>query len=328
MPIRRSSAPEVHTLMKALSSADDVARESAIARLAVIGGRAVDRLAAAYPTAARETRMAILRALEGIGDPRALPVAREALREGGEVAIAAASTLKPLLQSPDSRTATDALDALVSAALNGSADRRVRLAAFAALTDMPETVRAPISAALRTDDSIGALLQDPSLTEATWQDAINGRLPEDPAALRAALTTHAEHAPLGTLQNLVEIVRERETEPADAAGFEGWREVRGAIHQALALRGSRVAAYDLRETFASARGPLPATFLAAMQVVGDQSCLEPIVTAWSAASGAEAEAWRYQLQSAFATIVKREKLSKRSAVLKRIAARWPEFRLL
>ena len=326
MTIKTSRRVDVAALIAALGADDDVKRESAIARLAVIGGRAVDRLAAAYPAAARDTRMAILRALEAIADPRAVSIARAALREGGDVAIAAASTLRPLLQSPDSRTATDALDALVESALDGSAERRVRLAAFAALAEMPEAVREPIAATLRKDASLEALIHDPSLMDATWQEALEGRLPEDPVALRDALLGYGEGAPLGALQKLVDGVLARENDPSEARR-EGWRQVRGAIHQTLALRGSRVAVYDLRETIASARTPLPATFLAALQVVGDESCLEPIAAAWTAASGDEAEAWRYQLQSAFATIVKREKLAKRSAVLRRITARWPGIKL-
>lgn len=324
MTIKASRSADVSTLVAALGSSDDVKRESAIARLAVIGGRAVDRLAAAYPEAARETRRAILRALEAIADPRAVPVARAALREGGDVAIAAASTLKPLLQSTDGRAATDALDALVESALDGTAERRVRLAAFEALADLPEAVREPIAAALRNDASLEALIHDPSLAEATWQDAINGQLPEDPSALRDAVTAHAELAPLGTLQKLVETVREGEARSPAAAPKGAWRQVRGTIHQALALRGSRVAVYDLRETLASTREPLPPTFLAAVQVVGDESCLEPIAAAWTAASGADADAWRFQLESAFAAIVKREKLSQRSGVWKRIEAKFPE----
>ena len=55
-----------------------------------------------------------------------------------------------------------------------------------------------------------------------------------------------------------------------------WQNARGALHQALALRGSRVAVYDLRETIEQSRGPLPTSFVAALHVVGDASCLEPI----------------------------------------------------
>src|SRR5512142_3159025 len=64
------------TLIAQLSSDSAVARESAIARLTVIGSRAVDRLvhlaSSAGPAAARS---AALNALERIGDRRALRAA-------------------------------------------------------------------------------------------------------------------------------------------------------------------------------------------------------------------------------------------------------------
>src|SRR5690606_23215814 len=110
----------------------------------------------------------------------------------------------------------------------------------------------------------------------------------------------------------------REGEAGTARAGE-WRQVRGAIHQVLALRGSRVAVYDLRETLA-ATAALPATFMAALHVVGDESCLEPIAIAWDASSD---EVWRHQRQAAFTAIVSREKLTRRSPVLKRVSTRWP-----
>jgi hypothetical protein len=145
--------------------------------------------------------------------------------------------------------------------------------------------------------------------------------------LREAVKSRAAAA-LGALQKLVEAVRARESAAASGARSEGWRQVRGALHQTLALRGSRVAVYDLRETLAEAREPLPAPFLAAMHVVGDESCLESIAAAWTAADdgGASPESaarWRHQLEAAFQAVVKREKISRRSAAWKRLATRFP-----
>jgi hypothetical protein len=101
------------------------------------------------------------------------------------------------------------------------------------------------------------------------------------------------------------------------------------LHQALALRGSRVALYDLRESLSelAARtdapaGTLPVSFLAALHVLGDESCLEPIAGVWARA-GTDDEPWRAQLASAFRAIVKRQKLSRRHAAVKRILSRWP-----
>ena len=325
MTIRASQATEIRSLVDALGSSDEVRRESAIARLAIIGERAIDRLIDTYGTADRPTRIAILRSAEAIADPRVIPVAAEALGAGGDLAVAGASTLRALLESPNDTAAARALDALVATALDRGAERRVRVAAFDALSDLPSTVREPIAEALR-DDPDRALHQqatevsrETAAADAAWQDALEGRLPDDPALLREAVKARAGSAPLGSLQKLVDAIRLREAETGvDRAGE--WQQVRGAIHQALALRGSKVALYDLRETLETSRAPLPATFMAALHAIADESCLEPIATAWDASTD---DVWRHQLQAAFAAIVGREKLTRRSPILKRISTRWP-----
>jgi hypothetical protein len=96
--------------------------------------------------------------------------------------------------------------------------------------------------------------------------------------------------------------------------------LRGSLHQALALRGSRVALYDLRESIATSGEAMPPSFLAALHVVGDDSCLEPLAAAWSAATDPH---WQYQLAAAFQAIAKRERVSRRHAIAKRIAGRFP-----
>jgi hypothetical protein len=325
MTIRASQATEIRGLLDGLASGDEVRRESAIARLAIIGERAVDRLIETYASGDRPTRIAILRTAEAIADPRSSPVAAEALGGGGDLAVAGASALRALLESPNETAAARALDALVAAALDRGAERRVRVAAFDALSELPATVRQPIAEALR-DDPDGALHQqatavsrETAAVDAAWQDALEERLPDDPAVLREAVKARAGSTPLGSLQKLVDAIRLREAEAGvDRAGE--WQQVRGAIHQALALRGSRVAVYDLRETLETASAALPPTFMAALHAVGDESCLEPIATAWD---GSTDEVWRHQLQAAFAAIVNREKLTRRSPVLKRISTRWP-----
>jgi hypothetical protein len=112
MTIRASHAAEIRSLVDALGSSDEVRRESAIARLAIIGERAVDRLLDAYGAADRRTRIAIFRAAEAIADPRVIPIAAEALRAGGDLAVAAAATLRALLESSNDAAAARALDAL------------------------------------------------------------------------------------------------------------------------------------------------------------------------------------------------------------------------
>src|SRR5688500_7669282 len=101
--MKPSPATEIRTLIDALGAADEIRQESAIARLAVIGGRAVDRLLAVYadPATNRSKRVAILRVLEASADPRGVAVARGALNEGGDVGVAAAAALRQLLDLPD-----------------------------------------------------------------------------------------------------------------------------------------------------------------------------------------------------------------------------------
>lgn len=327
MVIKASAASEIRQLVAALGDNDEVRREAAIARLAVIGARAVDALRRAYDSAPdRATRVAVLRALESIGDGRTVAVARRAIADGGDPAVAATSALRSLLDSPHGPTGTGALDVLVATALDPQAERRVRLAAFDALQDMPQGVRARVAEALAADPDPHLkaravdVPRDAAAAESVWQDALEGRLPDDPALLREAAQTRASAAALSALQKMIDAIRAREgtaPRPTRAA----WLGVRGALHQALALRGSRVAVYDLRETLEQSRGPVPTSFLAALHVVGDESCLEPIAAAFARAESDER--WRVQLAAAFRAIAKREKITKRHAVMKRILARWP-----
>lgn len=327
MVIKASAATEIRQLIAALGGDDEVRREAAIARLSVIGARAVDRLIAAYGPGGTGRNVAVLRTLEAIGDRRAVPVARGALTARGDEAVAAVAALRGLLNAEHAETAAEALDALVSVALDAAAPRRLRLAAVDALRDVPGDVRDRVAAALRSDPDAdlqaraGQAPREAATAEAIWRDALDGRLPEAPAELRDLIQARGAVAPLGVLQKLVDAVREKEGAVKGNRRAE-WLAARGALHQALALRGSRIAIYDLRETLSDARGPLPVTFLAALHVVGDESCLEALAAACTRASGEDAH-WRHQLAAAFRAIASRERITRRHATMKRIASRWP-----
>jgi hypothetical protein len=116
---------------------------------------------------------------------------------------------------------------------------------------------------------------------------------------------------------------ERERAQKKAAAVNDWRAARGAVHQALALRGSRVALYDLRETFARASGPLPSSFLAAVTMIGDESCVEPLASAY--ANATTDARWKGQLAQAFRAVVKRERITKRHSALRRALAKAPDL---
>ena len=304
--IKASASAEIRKLVASLTG-DAVSRESAVARLAVIGARAVPHLVAAYEaTTDRKARAGILRALEPTGDPRALAIARDGISQGGDLAVAAVAVLGGLLDSSSGATGAHALDSLMTAALDDSVESRIRLAAS-------ETLRArniDVSDRVATEEA-----------GAVWKDALDGHLPDEPDVLRQALNARASSAPLSDLRKLIDRIRAHEAAAPSSA--DGWRALRGAIHQALALRGSRVALYDLRETIEAGAAPLPQTFLGAVQVLGDDSCLQAIAAAYANAPSGQ-ERWRHQLGAAFAAIAARERITARHAVMKRIAARWPE----
>jgi hypothetical protein len=306
-----------------------VRREAAIARLAIIGPRAVDALHKAYAGASsRDTKIAVLRALEPLADRRTIPIAAEAIRAGADLARTAVAALRALLDSSQEPASTESLDVLIASALDVTLDRHARLAAVDALQGMPAGVRARISDALRADPDAtikkraGNLPQEAAAADAVWQDALEGRLPDSPASLRDAAASRVASAALGSLQKLIDALSAREAVETSGPKVAEWRAIRGALHQALALRGSRVAVYDLREAIERARSPLPTSFLAALHVVGDQSCLEPLAAAF-AASAADPR-WRVQVGAAFRAIARREKISQRHALAKRIAARWAD----
>jgi hypothetical protein len=325
MVIKASASAEVRLLVEALSSADDVQREAAAARLAVIGPRAVARLLAAYDRAPTDdARLTILRVIEPMKDPRAMGPARQALPGGGALGLAAAQVIRALLDAPASAVRAEALDALVSVALDPLAPRETRLAAFDTLDGLPVDVRAGVGdlrnpAADVTPDR-PASAGESALSE--WRDALQGRLPASPASLREAIRRQAGTAPLTSLQKLVEALRARERDDPDQAA--AWTALRGTVHHALALRGSRVALYDLREALSQTRMPLPVSFLSAVHAVGDRSCLEPLARAFAQAAAPE-DWWRGQLAAAFRVVMTREKLTRRSAVIKKVVVRWPEI---
>ena len=108
--------------------------------------------------------------------------------------------------------------------------------------------------------------------------------------------------------------------PADffAAGF--FAAARAAAHLVLARRRSRIALFDLRETVQGAKEPLAMEFLAALEAIGDASCVDALAKAFASTPD---RWWRGHLAQAFRAIVRREKLTRRHAAVKRLEARDP-----
>jgi len=322
---RPSAAGTVARLIADLSSERPVVRETALARLTVIGARAVVHLAtlAADADAPVASRVAALRALEAIGDVRAIDAAKLALDAGDKgIGVAAAGILQRFLKG---KRGADVTDALTAKALDRLAPDAVRLAALVALDDLGASALEPLWTALARDPSTSvrahvADAQRGQRAEVTSEAA--GSLQDDPEKLRRELALNRRSASLPELHALIERIRARE-ESESGAVRDAWTRARGAAHVALAQRRSRLAVYDLRESLERSRAPLPVEFMAALSLIGDASCLESIAAAYAHAPGGGDAWWRDHLVDAFRAIVAREKLTARHAVMRKIQKRWP-----
>jgi HEAT repeat protein len=330
--IRASSSKLIDSLIADLAGGGAAAREAAVARLTLAGPRAVERLAAlaGSDSASPPARGAALRALEAIGDPRALTPALEILsnpRADATLGVAATSVARVFLNGARGAAAVDRLTA---AALDRARPDTVRLAALRALRDLKPKTIAPLlrslaadpSAAIRADAAAKkkgrAAAPDPMALLAGAAEQGLADEAHDATTLQRALAEAGDSAPLPDLHRLIERIREREAlEPVSRQ--TDWTAARAAVHVALANRGSRLALYDLRESL-RAEAPLPADFITALTVVGDASCLEAIAGAHAKTRHAS---WRNELAGAFKAIVAREKLTKRHAAVMKIAQRSP-----
>jgi hypothetical protein len=310
VPITSSSSREVDRLIAQLHDGSPVEREAAIARLRVIGARAVDRIVRLIRSEPSPgARAAALKALEGCDDPRARAIALENLHaDTPAVAAAAAGVLRTHLASDPA-----VLDALTTVALDRTRTRSVRLAALDALSELPPATIQPVLQRARGED--------PALAGPAAEGAPSAF--EDPDGLRAWLAVRGGTAPLSEIHDAIVRVRERERDEPSARRRQDWQAVRAGAHLALARRGSRVALYDLREAFDAATTTLPLDFLAAVAAIGDASCIEPLARAWA---GAGAEPWwRARVADTGRAIAKREKLTARTAVGRRVRSKYPGF---
>jgi hypothetical protein len=147
-------------------------------------------------------------------------------------------------------------------------------------------------------------------------------MPEEPGDLRAWLAKAGGTVALSVLHDLVSALRTRERDAGAGSDAElDWMTTRAAVHQVLADRHSRLAVFDLRDTFEHASARIPVGFLDAVTRIGDQSVLAALATAWQQVD----DRWmRDHLASAFQEIVTREGLTKRHATVKRALERAPD----
>src|SRR5688572_20579789 len=284
--------------MADLHATDSIRRDAAVARLRILGSRAVPRLVEVVASdASAPVRALALDALEGIDDAHAIDAAFGALRDGDvDVVVAALGVLRRWVAE---ETGTRLLDAITAMIVDRARDARVRVAALAALSDLPEHLVQPIREQAPPPEDAG-----PSL--------------DDPVAVREWIQAYAASATLSTLHALVTRTRERQQGESSSRLRSEWLQARGHAHQALARRQSLVALYDIRETFESATGALPQSFISAAAAIGDASCLEPLARAWSAS--AKDLNWRHQLSTTATTITRRARLTGRSAIVKKLRA--------
>ena len=299
MPPRRSSTEQ---FIEDLQSDVTVRREAAVARLRLLGARAVPRLAAFIESGApARARALALSALEGMSDAQAAKTAHACLDDRDvDVVVAALGVLRGWVVQ---ESGTALLERISAMAIDAARDARIRIAAVDALSDLPDNLVAPIRAQAPPPESAGPPL-------------------DNPAPAREWVEAHGRSATLATLHDAIKSFRDAENRAETSGERSEWLRARGVAHSTLAVRGSRIALYDARETFSTARSPLPPGFLEAMARMGDGSCLEPLARAWSATGDA---VWRAQLAETARQIVTRSKLGGRNAVLKGIRANWAGF---
>lgn len=329
MPIQRSAATEIRRLVERLVSGVTVDRDAASARLAVIGPRATRTLVKALEASTNPpAQVAILRTLEGIHDPHGVPPASQFLDSPEvEVALAAIGLLRSFLRDDDAALADVALERLTAVTLDPTRSAAARVAALEAISDLPPETSREVRRQLEGDS-------DPQLREAAGLRTAPGAPPAlaqitrasqcpEPGVLRDLIAAQGPTVPLAVLGRLVELLRSLEEAAASLRRTE-WQAARAAAHQALAERDSRLALYDLRESLAIVPGPLPVGFLAALERIGDASALEDVASAYLRARRARDAWWTEHLARTFREIVRRERITRRSAAMKRVVARYPQ----
>ena len=150
MPIRASSGREIDALVADLSAGDSITREAAVARLTVIGARAVEKLTAVLESRAPgSARVAALQALEAIASPRALDPALRAAGDGDPaVASAAVSMVQTFLRSAHG---ADVAGRLTGLAVDTERPPELRLAAIDALSGLTSAELRPLWSVLAKD---------------------------------------------------------------------------------------------------------------------------------------------------------------------------------
>ena len=283
----------------------------------------------------RGAHAAALRALEAIGDPRALTPALDILADAAAepaVGAAAAGVARVFLRGRTGRRAVDRLTAVALDRGRPDAAARWRRSGRCGSWTRRRSTRPGVARR-------GSERSDPRRS----RDEADGQAQRRPIRL-ATVTRRGGAGTAGRTGRCVALRRalgggRRRSRcrccSASSSAFASGRRAEPAARRANGRwrarpptsrwrsRGSRLALYDLRETLEAATAPLPVEFLAALTMVGDASCLEPIAGAY-ANDAKQRDWWRDHLADAFRAIVAREKLTRRHAAIKKIEKRWPQ----
>lgn len=328
MAIRASLSREITALVGDLASDRSMVRDAAVARLTVIGARAAVVLAglAGDRKAPPAARLAALRVLEATAAPAGCELGLAQLDDPAEdIVRAAIAALRPHVHGAGGAGVVDRLTAIAMDSTRGVAARE---AALRVLLDLDTRSLRPLLKALRDDPSpeIAALAAKrpagqppPEEPGELLAGAVEGRFPADAEMVRRALAQAGDTLSLTDILTLVERIREHEkTQPLAARG--PWQASRASAHLVLARRGSRIALYDLRETVERAKEPIALEFLAALNALGDASCIEALAKAYASTGD---RWWRGHLIQTFRTIVGRARLTRRHAAIRRLKERDP-----
>lgn len=300
-------------------------RESAAARLVILGRSAADALAAlvAEQGGPPGARAAALHCLAAIGGPQARTAAFAHLSDDADpLALEAIAILGVVAHGKDPES-TRALDQLTAVVVSPSVPLQRRAAALCALDGLQPSLLAPIHEALAGDATWewGRTVSGSSDQEGSTLAAVvdQAALPA-PSLMATIIREQGPDASLTDLHKLVGQIRGREGQVVDEERH-AWMALRGLVHDTLAARGSRVAFHDVRETLEHCSGPLPVGFLSAAARVGRLDCLDAVAAAWARH---EHDAWfRSQLAAVFRAVAEREGLTRHHAAARRLIARWP-----
>ena len=327
MTLPRRPAPSIAALVHDVVGGAPIAREAAVARLAIAGARAEGLVLQALATADPRAQAALLGVIERWTTARALAAATACLSAAdATVATAAVTAVRPHLLSEDPDLAASALDALVTTSLDPDRAEAARLAAMDAVSDAGGGARDALQARLRDDPNERirrAAAGDPGAAGAAGGaqqiEAVAADPGSDPLAVQRLIGEVGAQGSLAALHQLVLAIGHRERTAATDAERAGWTLALGAAHHALAARGSRLGRLDLRDALERTAPERLGELVDAAAAVGDAACLAPLAAAWTAGE----ESTRTRIAAAFAAIVAREGLTRRHAAVKDALARWP-----